>query len=94
MFVFRESLSVCVCTSFSFGFDAGMWDLIVLIPDHCLSIYFSSLSKQEIGTESSNVLHSVNMPHVFFLKLQNFALKMIFFWQIQDGLTVFVSMKT
>ena len=25
---------------FPFGFEEGMWDLFVLIPDHCLSIYF------------------------------------------------------
>ena len=24
---------------FPFGFDGGLWDLILLIPDHCLSIY-------------------------------------------------------
>ena len=29
-----------VCASFSFCFEGRMWDLIVLIPDHCLSIYF------------------------------------------------------
>ena len=34
----------CACISwafvtFPFGFEGGMWDLIVLIPDHCLSIY-------------------------------------------------------
>ena len=40
MCVFREYLSiVCVCPSFPFGFEDGMWDLIVLIRDHCLSIY-------------------------------------------------------
>ena len=26
---------------FPFGFEGGVWDLIVLIPDHCLSIYFA-----------------------------------------------------
>ena len=31
---------VCMCASFPFGFEGGMWDLIVFIPDHCLSIYF------------------------------------------------------
>ena len=30
----------CVCPSFPFGIEGGMWDVIVLIPDHCLSIYF------------------------------------------------------
>ena len=26
-----------VCPSFPFGFDGWMWDLIVSVPDHCLS---------------------------------------------------------
>ena len=38
--VFRERLSIFVCLSFPFGFEDGMWDLIILIPDHSLSIYF------------------------------------------------------
>ena len=25
--------------SFPFGFEGGIWDLIILIPDHCFSIY-------------------------------------------------------
>ena len=29
----------CACPSFPFGIEGGMWDVIVLIPDHCLSIY-------------------------------------------------------
>ena len=33
----------CVCPSFPFGIEGGMW-MIVLIPDHCLSIYFTILS--------------------------------------------------
>ena len=39
--VFRKRLSNSVCILFSlFGIEGGMWDVIVLIPDHCLSIYF------------------------------------------------------
>ena len=35
-------LSISVCSSSPFGFEGGMWDLIVLIPGHkCISIYFS-----------------------------------------------------
>ena len=38
--VFREHLSICVCISFPYGFEDGMWDLIVLVPDYCyLFIY-------------------------------------------------------
>ena len=29
--------------SFPFGIEGGMWDVIVLIPDHCLSIYFAAI---------------------------------------------------
>ena len=27
-----------------FSFEGGMWDKIVLVPDHCLSFYFSTSS--------------------------------------------------
>ena len=33
--VFRERLSISVCVSFPFGFEAKMADLVVLMPDHC-----------------------------------------------------------
>ena len=33
-----------LCVSFfPFGIEGGMWDVIVLIPDHCLSIYLAVL---------------------------------------------------
>ena len=32
---------MCVCPLFPFGLEGGNWDLVVLISDHCLSIYFS-----------------------------------------------------
>ena len=28
-----------VCPSFPFDFEGGIWNLIALIPNHCLSIY-------------------------------------------------------
>ena len=32
-----------LCASFlPLGFEGGMWELIVLILDHCISIYFKS----------------------------------------------------
>ena len=30
-----------LCASFPFGFKGGMWDLIVLVPDHYLSLSFA-----------------------------------------------------
>ena len=39
--VFREHLSFFyLYPSFPFSFEGEMWDLIVLIPNHCLSVYF------------------------------------------------------
>ena len=32
--------SIYVFSYFPFGFEGRMWDLIVSVPDHCLSFYF------------------------------------------------------
>ena len=37
---FVNFFQMYVCVTFPFGFEDGMWNLIVLIPGHCLSIYF------------------------------------------------------
>ena len=37
---FRKLLSMYVLSYFPFGFEGRIWDLIVLVPDHCLSFYF------------------------------------------------------
>ena len=44
MRVFRECLSVCAFASFPYGFEGGIWDLIIFIPDHRLSFYFVSFN--------------------------------------------------
>ena len=31
--VFRESLSVCLCVCFPFGFEGGIWVSSLLVPD-------------------------------------------------------------
>ena len=38
---FVNAYQSVVCSSLPFRFDGGMWDLIVLIPEHAISIYFS-----------------------------------------------------
>ena len=48
---FMNVLSICAIVSFPFGFKDGMQDLIVLIPDQCLSIYFF-LTQQRIITKT------------------------------------------
>ena len=35
--------SIYVFSYFPFGFEDRMWDLIVSVPDHCLSFYFNIL---------------------------------------------------
>ena len=40
---FRKLRSVYVFSYFPFDFEGRMWDLIVSVPDHCLSFYFSVL---------------------------------------------------
>ena len=41
---FRKLLSIYVFSYFPFGFEGRMWDLIVSVPDHCLSFYFAKMS--------------------------------------------------
>ena len=36
---FRKLPSIHVFSYFPFGFEGRMWDLIVSVPDHCLSFY-------------------------------------------------------
>ena len=38
---------LCVCPSFPFGIEGRMWDMIVFIPDHCLSIYSARQAASE-----------------------------------------------
>ena len=41
---FRKLLSIYVFSFFPFGFEGRMSDLIVTVPDHCLSFYFEKLA--------------------------------------------------
>ena len=41
---FRKLPSIYVFSYFPFGFEGRMWDLIVSVPDHCLSFYLASFS--------------------------------------------------
>ena len=37
---FRKLPSIYIFSYFPFGFEGRLWDLIVSVPDHCLSFYF------------------------------------------------------
>ena len=38
---FRKLSSIYVFSYFPFGFEGRIWDLIVSVPDHCLSFYYT-----------------------------------------------------
>ena len=38
--VFRKLSSIYVFSYFPFDFEGRIWDLIVSVPDHCLSFYY------------------------------------------------------
>ena len=40
--------AIYVFSYFPFGFEGRMWDLIVSVPDHCLSFYFASTGVSKI----------------------------------------------
>ena len=40
---FRKLSSIYVFSYFPFGFEGRIWDLIVSVPDHCLSFYLSKI---------------------------------------------------
>ena len=55
--VFRKLLSIYVFSYFPFGFEGRLLDLIVSVPDHCLSFYCSSyVPKPIIIIQSHNPL--------------------------------------
>ena len=46
-------------TYFPFGFEGRMWDLIVSVPDHCLSFYFAiTVSHTPPVTDERSILVS------------------------------------
>ena len=55
---FRKLPSIYVFSYFPFGFEVRIWDLIVLVPDHCLSFYFVN-----------RLLKNWSMLHTFYLPL-------------------------
>ena len=44
--------------SFRFGFEFGIWDLVVLVPDHCISFYFP-IRVAECPLVRERAVHSV-----------------------------------
>ena len=57
---FCKLLSIYVFSCFPFGFEGRMWDLIVSVPDHCLSFYFSH-KISNLKEKVLNELHTCNI---------------------------------
>ena len=51
---FRKLPSVYVFSYFPFHFEGRMWDLIVSVPDHCLSFYFTRVMCQKDSDRMAN----------------------------------------
>ena len=59
--VFFVNVYEFVCALLSpFGFEDGMWDLSVLIPDHCLSIFFAMLDLNKLAEYSTGTSQKRN----------------------------------
>ena len=54
-----------MCPSFPFGIEFGMSDVIVLISDHCLSVYFAIIS-QSVFIQGHKVV-TASFYHIFQL---------------------------
>ena len=52
---FRKLLSIYVFSYFPFGFEGRIWDLIVSVPNQCLSFYFTLNQCVSIGTLEANL---------------------------------------
>ena len=56
---FRKPMSVYVFSYFPFGFEGRMWDLIVSVPDHCLSFHFELVApviNNTVSTQGTETL--------------------------------------
>ena len=51
----RKLLSINVFSYFPFGFEGRIWDLIVSVPDHCLSFYFMETGFQAVAVDSKGL---------------------------------------
>ena len=57
---FCKLLSIYVFSYFPFGFEGRMLDLIVSVPDHCLSFYFSKCNHKLKLNKASSSGHILN----------------------------------
>ena len=74
-------LSVYVFSYFPFGFEGRMWDLIVSVPDHCLSFYFKVCgSYRKVPRMGRLVELSFRLGHPDFNHIKHLLQKSWDFW--------------
>ena len=64
---FRKLPSIYVFSYFPFGFEGRMWDLIVSVPDHCLSFYFSRFTILPVDDRGG--LRSLEANVLFYIQI-------------------------
>ena len=65
----------CVCPSFPLSIEGRMWDVILVIPDHCLSNYFMVKLRTLYVQCGYRIL---NMPSNYFDEILSKAFKPIY----------------
>ena len=69
MSAFRKLSSIYVFSYFPFGFEGRIWDLIVSVPDHCLSfLLFIEWLSGKFGVPNVVLLHFALFSSMFCLK--------------------------
>ena len=68
LFVDCCRLCVCVFGCFPFGFEGGMWDLIISVPDHCLSFSFGDNRNYSYEYFKLNLNVFSNSSFIFYTK--------------------------
>ena len=57
---FRKLLSIYVFSYFPFGFEGRIFDLIVTVPNHCLSFYFINMRTNKYEPQQKHRLGTVS----------------------------------
>ena len=66
--IFRERLPICACALLSFGFEGGIWNLIVLVPNRCLS--FTLHYRFRNSKNTCNILTGIKIYCILYFALQ------------------------
>ena len=92
---FRKLPSIYVFSYFPFGFEGRIWDLIVSVPDHCLSFYFGypwiDARIRSFIREKEKLYHEARRSNVDSLKSRYKRLRCYSQKEIRDAYLRYVS---